>query len=390
MFLGVFSIMNYIPVFCAQDRQQSEKKLIVGENKLIVEDKKLIVGEKKLIVVFIHGTLFPYPSFRAFGSSLHTFLEKGRRLKKSWYQLYLDKVRSNSVYKHQFIGEEGLNKVDLNQDLGKGRYPYNIVGAHIYQSLIQHIPSHRYRDITFYTFGWDGRLDGEKRKYWAEILYNDLSTELSKIKQPYELMIVSHSHGGNVALNLARIHEKQHKLMSVDKLVLLGTPIQSETEGLVSSLLFKKIYNLYSKDDLFQVADFLSTQDGRSRRCFRVAKHEEQSCAKLIQIEVKVAQKSPSHAELWLFGSAQHMLYRKSLPTYPLPVVAFIPAIIDGIDTSLPMAENALLVLNRKGPLYTVKIEDRDPEVRAISSMKIVLSVRASDVDPYVAHLVKE
>ena len=49
------------------------------------------------------------------------------------------------------------------------------------------------------------------------------------------------------------------KNFSIDELILLGTPIQPETESFLQSAIFKKVYNVYSSEDTVQQADWVST-----------------------------------------------------------------------------------------------------------------------------------
>jgi len=54
-----------------------------------------------------------------------------------------------------------------------------------------------------------------------------------------KVTLISHSHGGNVALNLAAIAEKESPL-SIERLILLACPVQQETAALVDAPMFKK------------------------------------------------------------------------------------------------------------------------------------------------------
>ena len=51
-------------------------------------------------------------------------------------------------------------------------------------------------------------------------------------------------------------------------LALLGTPIQVETDYLINSPIFKKIYNFYSRADQVQMLDFFSFKRFFSRKKF--------------------------------------------------------------------------------------------------------------------------
>jgi predicted esterase len=107
-----------------------------------------------------------------------------------------------------------------------------------------------------YLFGWSGKLNPGERKKAAHELHAALKSLRDKYIKQYGLcppfMIITHSHGANVALNLAGIEDND---IVIDKLVLLAGPVQKETEPFVSSPLFKKVYSIHSHRDAFQVID---------------------------------------------------------------------------------------------------------------------------------------
>lgn len=112
---------------------------------------------------------------------------------------------------------------------------------------------------SLYLFGWPGRLSAHERYWAATILYKKLVALSRSYEKKFgvapSIRLVTHSHGGNVALNLARIHKlrRGNGALSIDALVLLACPVQHETKELVHSHLFKKIYAFYSSLDMVQV-----------------------------------------------------------------------------------------------------------------------------------------
>lgn len=127
----------------------------------------------------------------------------------------------------------------------------------IADSLIKADPI-RFPQETFYLFGWSGKLDSKERKHSAQTLYKELTRINNDFKNQYGkkpiIRIIAHSHGGNVALNLATIKNKNHELV-LDELILLACPVQEETACLTEDPLFKKIYALHSSLDLIQIID---------------------------------------------------------------------------------------------------------------------------------------
>ena len=110
-----------------------------------------------------------------------------------------------------------------------------------------------------YFFGWSGKLSRAGRKRASEKLF----LELVCISQVYQRVfnckplfnIVTHSHGGNVALHLAEVAPEGQTDVRIEKLILLGCPIQKHTSQLIHSSLFVRIYNIYSHTDTIQIID---------------------------------------------------------------------------------------------------------------------------------------
>lgn len=113
----------------------------------------------------------------------------------------------------------------------------------------------------YYSFGWRGELDFKRREQAAE----ELAEQLLKLVETYKkrgqrikLTVITHSHGGNVALNLAQVAASlspaQRQLLVVDRLIMLACPVQVKTRDYIHSLVFVSIYALYSKLDFIQVA----------------------------------------------------------------------------------------------------------------------------------------
>ena len=125
----------------------------------------------------------------------------------------------------------------------------NSVLAGIARSLNIADPLEYPRD-SFYFYGWPGKMNFPARFKAAERLYGVIKDH----KGP--LTVIAHSHGCNVALNLATLAaEDPQSTFSVDRLILLAPPVQEVTKPLVHSPVFKEVYNFYSTADLFQIGD---------------------------------------------------------------------------------------------------------------------------------------
>jgi len=110
----------------------------------------------------------------------------------------------------------------------------------------------------FYIFGWSGKLNHSERKNAAQQLYHALKKQVLLYQKEYStsprITIITHSHGGNVALNMATIADEECPLV-IDKLILLACPVQNYTIDLVKAALFKKIYSIHSHTDMLQILD---------------------------------------------------------------------------------------------------------------------------------------
>ncbi len=110
-----------------------------------------------------------------------------------------------------------------------------------------------------YTFGWSGTLSHKARQKAGESLYKKLLTLKKRyLQQGIEpvFTLLTHSHGGNVALCLKNGADKfDDDELTIDELVMLACPVQCETADYIHDELFKNIYSIHSHKDLLQVLD---------------------------------------------------------------------------------------------------------------------------------------
>jgi len=123
---------------------------------------------------------------------------------------------------------------------------------------------------TIYFFGWNGRLSPAARKRAARNLRQQLLALVETIKEkegvePY-IRMITHSHGGNVALHLAQLNGPDKPRLHIDELVLLACPVQKRTCDLIADDMFTKVYSLYSTIDMIQVLDPQGIQKIWSRK----------------------------------------------------------------------------------------------------------------------------
>jgi hypothetical protein len=338
-----------------------EEKIIEGIGQTL---KKKPTGPC-LVTIFVHGTLKPAQvSLSTINDLMHNKIEN------TLYSITLEYMRANK-YLHQNTATQGLGLVYIN--------PLNEVcqsGAQTMKNLFElaHVfYKSEYTHRRYYTFGWNGLLNMKERYSEAERLYHALEKEVillrSKGIEPH-IHIIAYSHGGNVALNLAKIKEENitPPHFSIEQLVLLATPIQKETDYLVGDTsFFKKSYLFYSTEDQVQTSDFFSTQKELfSRRKFtsrihfklpttltqvRIRLTRRINRSKLLKNEnatleailsdphIRCLHMDPSHTEFWNLKWG-NTWYRKSLPIAPLPVVAFVPSITYLLEHFAPEAQD--------------------------------------------------
>ncbi|MBD3231461.1 hypothetical protein GF322_02245 [Candidatus Dependentiae bacterium] len=320
-----------------------KQKIYSSQIDDFINKNKPFNKKEHLITIFIHGTILPIPSTCALNYSFNKNTPKA----SSNYQKYLDYLRDEIYSVCQPNLGLGLKKINIEEEKNK-KNNINYLYIKTYEQMAKQINHKHNITQSYYVFGWNGRLDHKKRIQAAEQLYKALKYEIENIKktnpnQKIILELFGHSHGGNVILNLASIEEKFNKKLLIDKIILLGTPIQSETKNYIFSNIFKKIYNIYSKGDMIQVVDILSTKDSISQRKIRLNK----KCNKLTQIQVQAGKMNPRHTELWLWGDRSPIIFRKNTPYYPFPVAVFLPIIIHNIEKNFTNAEEIKLDITK-------------------------------------------
>lgn len=284
-------------------------------NYTSIKEKIKFKSQEKWITVFTHG---------AFGSILG-FINTNEVLKDDLqgtrYKKLISKMRKNPYfYKIQPILKKGLIKIKptfkLSKVDNKKYVAFPVIKA--YETIANSITKNKSKNY-FYTFGWSGLMSQQRRRMEAVRFYNALAEEVAEYKKngiTPKIRIIAHSHGGNLSLNIAStkkcielINNKKEidennldkdeieslkemmKIMNnlsskemakklpgqkqfdyfpenpdlqISELIMLGTPIQPETEHFASYDVFDKVFNFYSEDDIVQEFDWVSTKKGYS------------------------------------------------------------------------------------------------------------------------------
>lgn len=306
------------------------------------------------ITVFVHGSFSLKPHL-TFGNAINVIFD---RIENSVYYRSTEiNRRDHFFYKNQVMLGLGLQKIDFNNP---NKLEAARIIAYSYEKISQmagNAPSHEY-----YSFGWSGLVSHKLRYLEAGILYDQLSelvhTMQAAGKNP-KVRIISYSHGGTLSIQLGAIHvtKTPAEQFFIDELYLNGTPIQIETDYLINSPVFKKVYNIYSKADSIQKLDFFSFKRFFSRRKFE-NRNNFKLPDKLTQISLNIVDYTPKnvtstipfprdektlrkhfkkctydpgHFELWFMGWTI-LSYRKDFPFNPLPIINFLPIIVKDLD----------------------------------------------------------
>lgn len=129
------------------------------------------------------------------------------------------------------------------------------------RAIIDGLNDSEYIDMQhLYFFGWSGRISAKERlKTATERLVPQLEKLVATYRSTYgstpAMRIITHSHGGNVALNMLHALEQKESDIIIDELIILAAPVQSWTKEYIKSNNCKKIYSLFSADDWIQVID---------------------------------------------------------------------------------------------------------------------------------------
>ena len=111
-----------------------------------------------------------------------------------------------------------------------------------------------------YVFGWPGSLAPAARKDAAFDLYKclaDLKKDYAQRGLFPSITLLTHSHGGNVALWLKKIADTYDNPadLTIETLIMLACPVQLDTAEYAQGSLFMNVYSLHSHHDILQVID---------------------------------------------------------------------------------------------------------------------------------------
>ncbi len=323
-------------------------------------------AKKVRLTFFVHGimSIKPHLSFANFIRFMTDNVEN------TVYSQTVQHMRDDEFFfKNQAMQEPGLHKIDLTR-IEKG-YASGLVARLFNEVEALTYPSLDYENH-YYNFGWHGLLSARIRYLEAIPLYKSILTEVEQFRaqgiEP-EVRLIGYSHGGNLCLNLGAVRQNENfkNDLVINELILLGVPIQCETDFLVNDPIFKRVYQIYSRGDRIQKLDFFSTKRFFSRRVFKARKYFNLP-EKLTQVQIRMTRNvksrcgkklphynineipilsgkssrlrdaSPGHIELWFFGWTPSN-YRPDFIISPLPLVIFLPLLLKNLNETLTRAQ---------------------------------------------------
>ncbi len=202
----------------------------------------------------------------------------------------------------------------------------------VYEKHAAHCDSES--DHLYFAFGHLGLLSQLYRHAAAEQLYNHVCDEVDRCEKIYDrvvVRIVSHSHGSNIAMNIADQEDVYHRNLIVNDLVMLGTPLQIENADRAYHPMFKRVLHCYADADQVQPYDYFSTKGDRSYKLFSdpglnislPEKHQ------VYTVRLRVNGKArPDHSNIWFIGRSR----RASYTLWPLPLMVLVPYISHLVD----------------------------------------------------------
>ncbi len=231
-----------------------------------------------------------------------------------------------------------------------------------------------------YAFGWAGLLSNKARRKAAEKLYEEIYNLYEhKKREGYNplLRIIAYSNGGNAAMNLAEVvRSKNYTPFHIEQLIIISTPIHTNTQFYLQNGFFKNIYLFYSKGDNIQSSDFLSSPTHSfTHRHFLaregiIPKNTTQVQIRIFRTKMMIPQKDgsfrgipryemvhPNHTEMFFFGWVPEW-YRKYFPIRPLPVGILIPLFLKTIQENHLQGKHLRLTLRPEEDQMTIDIKN--------------------------------
>lgn len=319
-----YGIYRYKKIINHTEKQQNNGTAAPGTHQKSAEG----------ITVFIHGTTGSTLNFcepiKCFSNSASLEEKPGEEERPDFTKKVVESYRNHPAMSYdQILGPEGFYIWEDNKNQIQDAATYLIPAYKKIAKIAGVSAEHE----TYATFGWSGILSQKARKKSGFELYHALIDYQKKQqlngKKEARIRLITHSHGGNVALWLAKAEEVFKKGLQVETLVMLGAPIQIETAEYIKSPLFTNIYLLYSIGDSVQRSDCISTRTHKSfarmqdlvdlkslEKTSGLHRHD-------ILLGINKNANQITHINMWLSGRSKKLASALG----PLPLFVLIPTI---------------------------------------------------------------
>ena len=237
------------------------------------------------ITVFVHGIMSIKSHLTL--SSFFRFMQD--QMHDTIYAKTVDLLRQNPFfYQNQPMQAYGLHRVQL-QENNQGNSSYAMGWL---MDIFQQETGCTNITNYYYTFGWSGLLSLKQRYMDSVVFFEELEREVCRLQAEGinpKVRVMGYSHGGNVSLNLAcaRRNKFCNSSLTINELILVGMPVQKETDYLICDPLFEKIYHIYSASDMVQRLDVFCKDRYLSNRLFTTRKGFTLP-DKLTQVQIRV------------------------------------------------------------------------------------------------------
>jgi hypothetical protein len=189
-------------------------------------------------------------------------------------------------------------------------------------------------DRAYFTFGHLGLLSQLYRHAASQELYHHIADTVQEYKKTYdevEVILVAHSHGSNIVINISDQEDIYHRNVIINCVVMFGAPLQVENAERVLHPMFKRVVHCYAESDQVQPYDFFSTRHGQSYKLFSDSglgfTMPEQHNVFTVRLQVNHRDR-PDHSNMWFIGRSR----RASRTLWPLPLMVLTPHLIKLID----------------------------------------------------------
>ena len=228
----------------------------ISKKSIIPTHKETQAQPEHWITVFVHGikSIKPHVSLDNFLRFMHDDVED------TVYSRTVELMRADAhFFQNQPMQQVGFHKIDTLSTARPGNASHAMAVLFDETSRL----SGNNEINTYYTYGWSGLLSPSMRYKESIPLLLELEKEVKNYRalgiNP-KIRFIGYSHGGNVCLNVAKAYEELFPNCSlvINQLIMVGSPVQGETDYLVNSPLFEHVYHFYSHGDRIQKLDFFS------------------------------------------------------------------------------------------------------------------------------------